>query len=114
MIGIAFLALVGVAAGEATQAVGALLLLGLLATPAACAQRLTTQPFLGMWISSAIAVASIWIGLGIAYAASSIPPSFAILAVATGTYVIVLISTTVFRRRASQRATNNALHSQDA
>ena len=86
-LGFVFLALVGVTAAAATQAVGALLLLGLLAAPAGAAQRLTARPFLALWLSAGIAVASMWIGLSIAYAAPSVPPSFAILAVATtGTF----------------------------
>jgi zinc/manganese transport system permease protein len=99
LLGIGFLVLVGITAGEATQAVGALLILGLLATPAATAQRLTTRPFTAMWASAGIAVASIWAGLGIAYAASSIPPSFAIVAVAVAAYVITLAATSLTRRR---------------
>jgi zinc/manganese transport system permease protein len=99
LLGTGFLVLVGITAGEATQAVGALLILGLLATPAAAAQRLTTRPFLALWASAGIAVASIWAGLGIAYAASSIPPSFAIIAVAAAAYVITLAATAIIRRR---------------
>jgi zinc/manganese transport system permease protein len=103
LLGIGFLAVVGATAGEATQAVGALLILGLLATPAATAQRLTTRPFVALWFSAALAVASIWVGLGIAYAASSIPPSFAILAVSTGAYVVALFATAVSRRLGAGR-----------
>ena len=40
--------LVGVCAAEATQAVGALLLVGLIAGPAGAAQRLTTRPWVGL------------------------------------------------------------------
>ena len=43
-----FLALLGATAAEATQAVGALLLLGLLAAPAGAAHRLTARPYLGL------------------------------------------------------------------
>jgi zinc/manganese transport system permease protein len=101
LLGLGFLVLAGITAGEATQAVGALLILGLLATPAATAQRLTTHPFLALWASAGIAVASMWVGLGIAYAASSIPPSFAILAVSTGAYVAALGGTALTRHRAT-------------
>ncbi|TVZ05754.1 metal ABC transporter permease [Trebonia kvetii] len=101
LLGLGFLVLAGITAGEATQAVGALLILGLLATPAATAQRLTTRPFLALWASAGIAVASMWAGLGIAYAASSIPPSFAILAVSTGAYVAALGGTALTRQRAT-------------
>ena len=47
LLGSVFLVLVGVTAAEATQAVGALLLLGLLAAPAGAAQRLTDRPWRG-------------------------------------------------------------------
>jgi zinc/manganese transport system permease protein len=87
ILGIAFLVLVGVTAGEAAQAVGALLLLGLMAAPGGAAHRLTTRPFLGLALSAAIAVASMWIGVVLSYLVPSMPPSFAILAVATGIYV---------------------------
>ncbi len=108
LLGTGFLVLVGITAGEATQAVGALLILGLLATPAAAAQRITARPYAALWISASFAVASIWIGLGIAYAASSIPPSFAILAVSACIYVITLTATAIGHRRAPRPAAANA------
>ncbi len=85
-LGLALLALVGATAAEATQAVGALLLLGLLAAPAGAAQHLTTRPFRALGLSAAIAVASMWIGLTLSYAFPKLPPSFAIVAVATTVY----------------------------
>jgi zinc/manganese transport system permease protein len=92
-LGFVFLGLVGVTAAAATQAVGALLLLGLLAAPAGAAQRLTARPFRALCLSAGIAVASMWIGLTIAYAYPSVPPSFGILAVATGTYLLAFLAT---------------------
>ena len=86
-LGLVFLALVGITAGEATQAVGALLLLGLLAAPAAAAQRLTDRPYVGLLLAPLIAVASVWLGLGLAYAAPRLPPSFTILLVSSGAYL---------------------------
>jgi zinc/manganese transport system permease protein len=99
VLGFAFLGLVGVTAATATPAVGALLLLGLLATPAGAAQRLTARPFLGMALSAGIAVGSMWAGLCIAYAVPSVPPSFGILAVATGCYAMAWVATRAVRRR---------------
>jgi zinc/manganese transport system permease protein len=95
MLDFAFLALVGITAAEATRVVGALLLLGLLAAPAGAAQRLTSRPFAAMWLSAAIAVLSVWTGLAIAYAAPRIPPSFAIVAVATICYLTAILATAV-------------------
>jgi len=87
ILGLAFLALVGITAGEATQAVGALLLLGLLAAPAAAAQRLTDRPYAGLLLSAVIAVSSVWFGLALAYAAPRLPPSFTILLVSSAAYL---------------------------
>jgi zinc/manganese transport system permease protein len=88
LLGFGFLALVGTTTAEATQVVGALLILGLLAAPAGAASRLTTRPLRALWLSAGIAVASVWIGLTASYALPTMPPSFAILAVATGVYAL--------------------------
>lgn len=101
-LGFVFLALVGVTAAEATQAVGALLLLGLLAAPAGAAHRITSRPFTAMWVSAAIAVLSMWTGLSIAYAAPKIPPSFAILAVSTACYLAAVVATSTHRAMTSR------------
>jgi zinc/manganese transport system permease protein len=85
-IGIAFLALVGICAGEATQAVGALLLVGLIAGPAGAAQRLTVRPWVGLGLAAAIAVGAMWIGLVLSYLDGSLPPSFSIMAVVAVVY----------------------------
>ncbi len=87
LLGVAFLALVGVICAQAAQAVGALLLLGLVAAPAGAAHRLTTRPYVGMAVAAGIAVGSMWAGLIASFYAPGIPPSFAILAVATLAYV---------------------------
>jgi zinc/manganese transport system permease protein len=102
MLGYVFLALVGAAAAEASQAVGALLLLGLLAAPAGTAQRLTTRPYSALLISAGLAVGEMWAGLALSYTVPALPPSFAILAVATGGYALALLSTR--RRRSATRS----------
>lgn len=86
-LGIVFLGLVGVCAGEATQAVGALLLVGLIAAPAGAAQRLTDRPWLGLGLSAGLAVLALWIGVLVSYVDGDIPPSFAIMATATAVYL---------------------------
>ncbi|HWC81141.1 MAG TPA: metal ABC transporter permease [Pseudonocardiaceae bacterium] len=83
LLGLVFLALVGACAAEASQAVGALLLLGLLAAPAATALRLTTRPYRALGLSVLIAVLDVWVGLALAYAFPMLPPSFSIIGVAT-------------------------------
>jgi zinc/manganese transport system permease protein len=103
VLGPAFLAILGATAAEATQVVGALLLFGLLAAPAAAAQRLVTRPWAALGLSASLAVASVWIGLVIAYAAPTLPPSFAILAVATGIYVVSVVVTSAPGRARTPR-----------
>jgi len=91
LLGLGFLALVGVAAAEATQAVGALLLVGLVAAPAGAAQRLTDRPWRGLALAALLAVAAVWCGLVITYLDGSMPPSFAIMAVATAEYAGAIV-----------------------
>ena len=86
VLGIGFLGLVGVCAGEATQAVGALLLLGLLAAPAGAAQHFTSRPWVEFWLSGGLAVASVWVGVTVSYLFADIPPSFAIMSTAALLY----------------------------
>ena len=90
LLGTLFFVLLGIDAGEATQAVGALLLLGLVAAPAGAALRLTANPALGLGLSVGFAVASIWAGVSAAYAFPSVPPSTAIIAVVVGIYAVSL------------------------
>jgi zinc/manganese transport system permease protein len=97
LLGIAFLALVGTATAEATQAVGALLLLGLLAAPAGTALLLTDRPYRGLAVSASLAVAELWSGLALSYAVPSIPPSFAIIAVTTAVYLAATLYTRLRR-----------------
>ena len=89
--GYAFLVLVGLTAAEAAQAVGALLLLGLLAAPAGAAHRLTARPLLALGLSGALAVVMTWTGLWVSYAAPTLPPSVAIVGAGTVLYLVVLV-----------------------
>jgi zinc/manganese transport system permease protein len=93
VLGYVFFVLLGITAGVATQAVGALLLLGLVAAPAGASQRMTSRPFVAVWLSAGIAVASVWIGLTVSYLAPRVPPSFGIVAVATATYLVSIAVT---------------------
>jgi zinc/manganese transport system permease protein len=86
LLSIGFLALLGVVAAEATQVVGALLLLGLLAAPAAAAQRIARSPFAGLALAGCLAVGAMWGGLALAYAIPSLPPSTAIVTIAVAVY----------------------------
>jgi zinc/manganese transport system permease protein len=99
LLGVGFLGLVGVCAGEATQAVGALLLLGLLAAPAGAAQRLTDRPWVAFWCSGALSVLAVWVGVFVSYLAPDIPPSFSIMSTAAGCFAAAMVIGA--RRRAS-------------
>ncbi|MFJ9633237.1 metal ABC transporter permease [Streptomyces sp. NPDC101175] len=91
LLGLVFLVLVGACAAEATQAVGSLLLLGLLAAPAGAAQRLTDRPYHALALSGGLAVAEMWAGLALSYWIPQLPPSFAIMAVATAVYATAIL-----------------------
>jgi zinc/manganese transport system permease protein len=97
VLGYGFLVLVGLCTAEATQAVGALLVLGLLAAPAGAAHQLTDRPYLAFALSGALAVAEMWAGLTLSYTVPRLPPSFAILAVAAAVYAVVLAGVRVRR-----------------
>jgi zinc/manganese transport system permease protein len=86
LVGIAFLAILAVVTAESTQAVGALLLLGLLAAPAGAAHKLTVVPYRGLALSGLLAVIATWGGLALSYAIGSLPPSSAIIGLAAAEY----------------------------
>jgi zinc/manganese transport system permease protein len=99
-LGLVFLCLLGVVAAEATEAVGALLLLGLIAAPAGAAHRLASNPYVALGLSAALALAAMWLGLTLSYLVASVPPSAAVIAVATALYGIAhLLTADVARLR---------------
>jgi zinc/manganese transport system permease protein len=104
VLGFGFLALVGACAAEATQAVGSLLILGLLAAPAGAAHRMTARPYRALALSAALAVAEMWAGLGMSYAVPRMPPSFGILAAATAVYAATFLRNPPGRRRTAAAA----------
>jgi zinc/manganese transport system permease protein len=81
-LGLGFFVLLALVAAEATQAVGALLLLGLLAAPGGAARLLTANPWRGVGLSGAIAVGSMWAGLALSYRIPSLPASTAVIGAA--------------------------------
>jgi zinc/manganese transport system permease protein len=93
---VVFAAAVGLAVAQAVQLVGALLLLALVATPAAAAQQCTARPWRAVWLSAAIAVIGLWAGVAISYSAARIPPSFTIVSLLFLFYVSTVL---VGRRR---------------
>jgi zinc/manganese transport system permease protein len=87
-LGAGFLVAVAVLTADGTEAVGALLVLGLLAAPAGAAHRLTAHPTRGVAISAVLAVAAVWGGLALSYVVSSFPPSTAIIGLAAAAYAL--------------------------
>jgi zinc/manganese transport system permease protein len=108
LLGPLFLAIIGATAGEASQAVGALVLSGLLAAPAAAAQHLTTRPWLSFTLAGALAVAAMWLGITLAYTIPTFPPTFTIMTVATAEYALAALTTTHRRRRKQHGSTHSA------
>lgn len=94
-LGLALLVLVGIVTAEGTQAIGALLVLGLIAAPAGAALRMTSKPYLGMALSAAIALAAMWGGIALSYAIPSLPPSTAIVGLAVGAYALASMASTI-------------------
>jgi len=88
-----FFVLVAVTVAESVQAVGALLIFGLMVTPAAVAQNLSTRPWVGMALSAGIAVAVVWLGLVVAFYVA-LPASFLI----TGLAFVLYLASHLARR----------------
>ncbi|MGH2856166.1 MAG: metal ABC transporter permease [Solirubrobacteraceae bacterium] len=86
LLGIAMLGALAVVTAEGTQAVGALLVLGLIAAPAGAAAHLTARPYLGIALSGSIAVGATWGGLALSYEIAALPPSTAIVGLAAAAY----------------------------
>jgi zinc/manganese transport system permease protein len=97
-IGLVFLGVLGLTAAEATQAVGALLLLGLLAAPAGAAHRLTANPYKGLVLSAGLAILATWGGLTLSYLVPDLPPSSMIISLAVAIYLAASLATQKARR----------------
>jgi len=100
LLGVGFLIALAVVTAESTQAVGALLLLGLIAAPAGAAHQLTTRPYRGLALSAALSVGAVWAGLALSYQTSSLPPSSAIIGLAAATYGVAALARRLWRRAA--------------
>lgn len=89
-LSIAFMVLLGFTVTMAVQAVGTLLLFALVVTPAATALRLTARPVLAMVVSAAFGLVSVWAGLAVS-AMFNLPPSFVIVSIACGIWLVTWI-----------------------
>ncbi len=95
VLGLVLLALIGGVTAEGTQAIGALLVLGLIAAPAGAALRLTSKPYLGMALSAGIALVAMWGGIALSYVIPSLPPSTAIIGLAVAAYALASMASTI-------------------
>lgn len=87
LLGVVFLVLLGVDAAVAAKAIGAVLLLGLLAAPAGAARRLTASPRVGVALSVGIAVACMWLGIALSYEVAVLPPGSTVVLLAALAYL---------------------------
>jgi zinc/manganese transport system permease protein len=87
-VGIVFLILVALSVSEATEAVGALLILTLLVTPGAIARNVCSRPAWAIALSAALALGFVWVGLVLAFYVHA-PYSFLITTLAFGTLAVV-------------------------
>jgi zinc/manganese transport system permease protein len=94
-----FVVLLAVTVAESVQAVGALLIFGLMVTPAAIAQNLSARPWLGMALSAFIALAVVWAGLVLSFYIPY-PTSFFITSLAFAAYLASLGGRQIARRLA--------------
>jgi zinc/manganese transport system permease protein len=108
-LGIGFFLILAIVAAEATQAVGALLLLGLLAAPGGAARLLTDRPWRGLALSAAIAVAAMWIGLALSYRIPSLPTGTAVIGVATAAFAGAALLTRLQRGDAGKHSLGSNL-----
>ena len=98
MLNVVFLVAAGIMVAQLVQVVGALLVLGLITTPAATAQRLTTRPWRAVVASVAIAVATVWVGLWLGYVWPTLPPSSAIVGTGFLAWLVVELAARSVRR----------------
>lgn len=105
MLSIVFMVMLAVAVTMAVQAVGTLLLFALVVTPAATAIMLTAQPVAAMGISTVISLVSVWIGLAVS-AMFNMPPSFVIVTIACGIWLVTWIAARMVRRTATHPVGN--------
>ncbi|HJT59643.1 MAG TPA: metal ABC transporter permease, partial [Ktedonobacteraceae bacterium] len=89
VLGLCFMVLLAVTVGEATLAVGALLVFALLLLPAATAHQVTTRPYATLALAAGLAVAFTWLGIAIGFY-TGYPSSVCISLLAFVSYVVVV------------------------
>jgi zinc/manganese transport system permease protein len=95
LLSIGFMLVLALAVSAAVQVVGVLLIFSLVVTPAAIAERLTDRPGTAILLAACLALAFVWLGLGVAFYLPY-PVSFFITTFAFVTYLFVRL---VFRHK---------------
>jgi zinc/manganese transport system permease protein len=95
---LAFMLVLGLAVGATSQITGALLVFALLVAPAATAQLITVRPLASLALSIAFALATVWLGLALAYF-SIYPVGFYVTSLAFGLYLLARAARALRRRR---------------
>jgi zinc/manganese transport system permease protein len=103
-LNVVFLVAAGVMIAQLVQVIGALLLLGLITTPAATAQRLTARPWRAVTASIGIAVATVWVGLWLGYIRPTLPPSTAIIVTGFLAWLAVEVASRAPRSRRARHS----------
>ena len=99
MLDLAFLLILGLAVAATSQITGALLVFALLVAPPATAQLLTMRPIVGLLLSVAFALVTVWLGLAVAYF-SVYPVGFYTTTFAFALYLLVRGGRSALRGRA--------------
>lgn len=94
---IVFLLLVAITVSMSVEVVGVLLVFTLLVGPAAVALRLADRPVIAIMLSIVFALSYVWIGISVAIL-TNIPVSFCIASISFGTYVVVRIWQSIWRK----------------
>ena len=104
-LNVVFLVAAGVMVAQLVQVVGALLILGLITTPAATAARLTSRPWSAVAVSVGVAVATVWLGLWLGYAWPTMPPSTTIVGTGFVAWLAVEVTWRLTARAGHRRRT---------
>jgi zinc/manganese transport system permease protein len=99
-LSVAFLVLLGLAAAEASQITGTLLVFALLVMPAATAQVLTARPAASLALTVLIGLVITWLGLAVAYY-SPYPIGFFVTTFGFAAYVLAQAGRSVLPRLVS-------------
>ncbi|MBA3825045.1 MAG: metal ABC transporter permease [Ktedonobacterales bacterium] len=91
LLGVLFMGLLAIVVGQATQAVGALMVFVLLVTPAAIAQHVTVRPYRALALAALLALLFTWVGITLSFY-TVLPVSTAVSGLAFLSYFAVRLA----------------------